>query len=117
MLEVVRYTKEPGPGREMRMWAELYRSSRRELPVPPLPRRTGGWAASQDCLLGERAGWCIMCKDYHQQYAISAFESKETGNNDLVSAGTCKDWMNTVKWIAVKLFLIHLLKPLVLNCA
>ena len=28
------------------------RRSRRELPVPPLPRRTGAWM-SQDCLLGE----------------------------------------------------------------
>ena len=28
------------------------RRSRRELPVPPLPRRTGAWV-SQDCLLGE----------------------------------------------------------------
>ena len=78
---LVTYSKEPGPGREMRLWAELYRweaagrvwmmpylaggaggrdvdddmsgrRSRRELPVPPLPMRTGAWM-SQDCLLGE----------------------------------------------------------------
>ena len=50
--EAVGRAVQVGGGREAVADDLSGRRSRRELPVPPLPRRTGAWM-SQDCLLGQ----------------------------------------------------------------